>query len=197
MRPATHWRPRSRSTGPTWGWAATATASPSFAAAALRCCAGRCRRLSRLAAVGTQALTDALLSSLHFDPYPDARPALLRARAAGAGGVRIIVVSNWDVSLADVLERIGLAPLVDGVVTSAAVGAAKPAPAIFAHALSLAGVSAEQARHVGDSLEEDVRGALACGIPAVLLRRDANGEHAAPAPRGVTTIAGLAELDWP
>lgn len=150
-----------------------------------------------LAAVGTQALTDALLSSLHFDAYADARAALVRVRAAGVGGVRIIVVSNWDVSLAEVLERIGLAPLVDGVVTSAAVGAAKPAPAIFAHALSLAGVSAEQARHVGDSLEEDVRGAQACGIPAVLLRRDANGAHAAAAPRGVTTIAGLAELDWP
>src|SRR6201999_3066811 len=116
----------------------------------------------RLAAVGTDALTDALLGALRFDPYPDARPALLRARAAG---VRIIVVSNWDVSLADVLERIGLAPLVDGVVTPAAVGSAKPAPAIFAHALSLAGVSAEQALHVGDSLQGDVKGAQACGIP--------------------------------
>jgi putative hydrolase of the HAD superfamily len=156
----------------------------------------------RVAAVGIEALTDALLSALHFDPYPDARPALLRARA---GGVRIIVVSNWDVSLADVLERIGLAPLVDGVVTSAAVGAAKPAPAIFAHALSLAGVSAEQARHVGDSLEEDVAGAQACGIPAVLLRRDGDTPPTPASPRpsltaagdGVSIIASLAELDWP
>jgi putative hydrolase of the HAD superfamily len=159
----------------------------------------------RLAAVGIEALTDALLSALHFDPYPDARPALLRARAAGVGGVRIIVVSNWDVSLADVLERIGLAPLVDGVVTSAAVGAAKPAPAIFAHALSLAGVSAEQALHVGDSLEEDVAGAQACGIPAVLLRRDGDTPPtpASPTPSpmaagdGMSIIASLAELDWP
>jgi putative hydrolase of the HAD superfamily len=152
----------------------------------------------RLAAVGIEALTDALVGALHFDAYPDARAALLRARSAGVGGVRIIVVSNWDVSLADVLERVGLAPLVDGVVTSAAVGAAKPARAIFAHALGLAGVPAQDARHVGDSLEEDVRGAEACGIGAVLLRR----EHGRAAPtgaaaRGVATIASLAQLDWP
>jgi putative hydrolase of the HAD superfamily len=148
----------------------------------------------RLAALSVEALAEALLSSLRFDAYPDARPALIRARGAG---VRIIVVSNWDVSLADVLERVGLAPLVDGVVTSAAVGAAKPAPAIFAHALGLAGVPAERARvrHVGDSLDEDVRGALACGISAVLLRRDA--QPTPPALDGVATIASLAELDWP
>ena len=143
----------------------------------------------RLAAIDVEALTEALLGALRFDAYPDARPALLRARAAGA---RIVVVSNWDVSLAEVLERVGLAPLLDGVVTSAAVGAAKPQPAIFAHALALAGVGAERARHVGDTLDEDVRGASACGIPAVLLCR--NGEAA---PADVPTIGGLDELDWP
>jgi putative hydrolase of the HAD superfamily len=145
-----------------------------------------------LAALELEALTEVLLGALRFDAYPDARPALLRARAAGA---RVVVVSNWDVSLADVLERIGLAPLIDAVVTSAAVGAAKPAAAIFAHALALSGVAAKDALHVGDSLDEDVRGAAACGIPAVLLRRDASGE--APAVERVDTIGGLAELDWP
>ena len=99
----------------------------------------------------------------------------------------MVVVSNWDVSLAEVLERVGLAPLLDGVVTSAAVGAAKPDPAIFAHALALAGVPAARARHVGDSLDEDVAGARAAGIEPVLLRRDGG-----PRPgRGVRTIAGL------
>jgi HAD superfamily hydrolase (TIGR01549 family) len=145
-----------------------------------------------LAAIDAEALTEALLGALRFDAYPDARPALLRARAAGA---RIVVVSNWDVSLAEVLERVGLAPLLEGVVTSAAVGAVKPQRAIFAHALALAGVAAERARHVGDTLDEDVRGASACGIPAVLLRRDS--EPALPPPDGVATIGSLDELDWP
>jgi putative hydrolase of the HAD superfamily len=113
----------------------------------------------------------------------------------------VVVVSNWDVSLADVLERVGLAPLVDAVVTSAAVGAAKPSPAIFAHALGLAGVAAQDALHVGDSLDEDVRGAAACGISAVLLRRDEDPVPAAAgdsvSTEGVATIGGLAELEWP
>jgi HAD superfamily hydrolase (TIGR01509 family) len=146
----------------------------------------------RLAALDIAAVTEALLGGLRFDAYPDARPALLGARAAGA---RIVVVSNWDVSLADVLERVGLAPLLDGVVTSAAVGAAKPAPEIFAHALGVAGVGAEHALHVGDTLDEDVRGAAACGIRAVLLRRGPSA--GAPAPDGVPTLGDLAQLDWP
>ena len=126
--------------------------------------------------------------SCEFEPYADARDALIRARVAGA---RVIVVSNWDVSLIEVLERAGLAPLVDGVVTSAAVGAPKPEPAIFEHALALAGVAPEQARHVGDSLAEDVAGARAVGIRPILLRRDGSREP------GVETIAGLDRLSWP
>ena len=37
----------------------------------------------RLAALSVEALTDTLLSALRFDAYPDARPALIRARQAG------------------------------------------------------------------------------------------------------------------
>jgi putative hydrolase of the HAD superfamily len=140
----------------------------------------------RLARVDTDSLTGALLASLRFTAFDDAREALLAARAAGQ---RVVVVSNWDVSLAEVLERVGLAPLLHGVVTSAAIGARKPSPAIFEHALALAGTVPAQAVHVGDSIEDDVEGARACGIAAVLLRRD--GE---PGPAGVATIASLAQL---
>jgi putative hydrolase of the HAD superfamily len=142
-----------------------------------------------LAAVPGPALTDALLDALRFSAFPDARGALIAARRRGA---RVIVVSNWDVSLIDVLERVGLAPLIDAVVTSAAVGARKPDTAIFAHALGLAGVAPERALHVGDSPSEDVAGARACGIPALLLCRDG-----APAPQGMTAIASLGEIAWP
>ena len=134
------------------------------------------------------ARTEALLEALRFTAYDDARPALMTARSHGA---RVVVVSNWDVSLLEVLERLGLAPLVDAVVTSAAVGARKPEPAIFAHALALAGTASGRARHIGDSLAEDVAGARAFGIRPLLLRRDGIREP------GVRTIAGLAELTWP
>jgi putative hydrolase of the HAD superfamily len=146
---------------------------------------GRHRRLLS----DTDALTDVLLGALRFSAFADAREALVSVRERGA---RVVVVSNWDVSLLEVLERAGLAPLLHGVVTSAAVGAPKPAAAIFEHGLALAGATPDRALHVGDSLNEDVAGARACGVAAVLLARDGSG-----GPPGVTTIASLAELAWP
>ncbi|MGZ4250276.1 MAG: HAD-IA family hydrolase, partial [Solirubrobacteraceae bacterium] len=133
----------------------------------------------RVAAIDNGALTDALLASLRFEPFADARPALAAARAAGR---RIVVVSNWDVSLDEALHRLGLAPMLDGVVTSAAVGARKPSPEIFERALALAGVAAHEATHVGDSVDEDIAGARAAGIEAVLIKRDGT-----PGPPGVQT----------
>jgi putative hydrolase of the HAD superfamily len=133
------------------------------------------------------ALTGALLASLHFSAFVDAAPALELARSRAQ---RLVVVSNWDISLPDVLARLGLAGLVDGVVTSAGAGARKPSPEIFAQALEIAGIAARDAVHVGDTIDEDVIGARNAGIEAILLRRDGG-----PAPPGVRVIASLRELD--
>lgn len=115
-----------------------------------------------------EPLTDALLAALRFRPFDEVHEVL---RAARELGVRLVVVSNWDVSLHDVLADAGLAPLLDGVVTSAELGSAKPDGAIFARGLELAGVRADAALHVGDSVEHDVAGARAAGIAAVLVAR--------------------------
>jgi putative hydrolase of the HAD superfamily len=130
---------------------------------------------------------DTLLAALHFRAYPDAAPALRALRALGA---RLVVVSNWDVSLHERLDETGLAPLVDAVVASAEVGHAKPDGAIFALALERAGVPAAAALHAGDSLDADVAGALAAGLRAVLVARDG----AAAAPADVPVVRTLAEL---
>lgn len=129
---------------------------------------------------------DALLGAIRFRAYPEVPGVLARLRA---GGARLAVVSNWDVSLHDVLERTGLRPLVDVVVISAELGVAKPDPAIFRAALDRLGAPADGAVHVGDSLEHDVAGARAAGLEAVLVAR--NG---APAPEGVRAVRSLAEL---
>lgn len=112
---------------------------------------------------------EAMLAALRFSAFPDAAPAL---RALRERGVRLVVASNWDASLPEVLGRAGLSALVDGVVSSAEVGAAKPAPALFEAALARAGVPAGRALHVGDSIGGDVEGALAAGLRAVLVVRD-------------------------
>jgi putative hydrolase of the HAD superfamily len=141
----------------------------------------------RLTRVDTEELTAALLAALQFTAFDDARPAIEAARRRG---MRVVVASNWDVSLHEVLERIELAPLLDGAVTSAEVGARKPDPAVFMHALAVAGVPASDAVHVGDSVEEDVAGARAAGITPILLSRDGRRS-----PLGVRQITSLAELE--
>jgi putative hydrolase of the HAD superfamily len=127
----------------------------------------------------------AMLAALEFTPYPDAAPAL---RALRAGGHRIAILSNWDCSLEDWLAPSGLLEFVEGVITSAVAGAAKPDPAIFSRALALLGAEAEGSVHVGDSLDKDVEGARAAGIRAILVARDRD------APAGVEAIGSLADL---
>jgi putative hydrolase of the HAD superfamily len=139
-----------------------------------------------IAELENAALTNALLASLRFRAFPDVRPALLTARATGW---RVVVASNWDVSLHDVLARLRLASLLDGIVTSAQAGARKPAPAVFEQALRIVQVGPEDAIHVGDSLEEDVVGARNAGIEPVFISRDGR-----PAPAGVRAITSLTAL---
>ena len=144
-------------------------------------------RSAVLDAVDVDGLVEALLGALRFRAYDDAAPAI---RSARARGLRVVVASNWDAGLGEVLARIGLAPLLDGVVTSASVGARKPAGAVFVAALRIAGVAPAEAIHVGDSYDEDVRGARSAGLRAVLIRRSAAGA----APVDVSTVASLSEL---
>ena len=126
-----------------------------------------------------------MLASLRFEPVPEALEVLARLRDRGHP---MLIVSNWDSSLPQWLAHTGLLNLVDGVVTSASAGSAKPDPGIFEHALQLAAVRADQTVHVGDSLENDVAGARAAGIRPVLIRRDGAAEP------GVESIATLCEL---
>jgi putative hydrolase of the HAD superfamily len=90
-----------------------------------------------------------------------------------------------------VLERAGLRGLLDGAVSSAEAGAPKPAGAVFAAALAAAGCGPDQAVHAGDSLENDVAGARAAGLRAVLVRRAVGGGSAAG---GVRVVSRLDEL---
>lgn len=160
----------------------------SLAALRLECAALVGRELGGpLAALDAAVLVPTLLDSVRFHAYPEVPETLARLREEGFA---LVVASNWDVSLHDVLERTGLDVRLDGVVTSAEVGVAKPDARLFAAALSVAGVGADEALHVGDSVEEDVEGALRAGLDAAWLDRE--GDSAAPP--GVRRIASLDEL---
>ena len=127
-----------------------------------------------------------MMASIRFSAYPDAAPALAELRSQG---MRLVCVSNWDISLTEVLERCGLSDLLDGVVTSAGSGSRKPDPVIFSQALEIAGCPAQETLHVGDTAEEDVAGATAAGIRALLLDRDGGGDIASLAEIGPALVA--------
>lgn len=132
------------------------------------------------------AILPVLLEALRFVPFADTKPAL---RALRLAGVTLVVVSNWDVSLHEMLAKTGLRAMVDGAIASAEAGSAKPDSLIFARALALAGAQARLTWHVGDSLDADVEGARRAGIEPVLIDR-ARGA----APAGVRRVTSLAEL---
>jgi putative hydrolase of the HAD superfamily len=133
------------------------------------------------AQLGRPVEVETLMEAIRFRAFPDAVPAL---EALGRRGLSRVCVSNWDCALPDVLERVGLASQLDGVVTSASAGARKPDAAIFAPALELAGCAAAEALHVGDTEEEDGEAARAAGIRVLLIDRDGGGD-----------IASLAEIE--
>ena len=157
-------------------------------------CAEEIRRALALDGLDHATAREAMLAALRFRAFPDALPLL---RGLRERGVRVVAASNWDASLPDGLERTGLAPYLDGAVSSAVVGAAKPDAAVFRAALQHAGCEPHEAFHVGDSPEGDVSGALTAGIPVALL--DRHGVLPEPPP-GVTKVSSLDEVPsviWP
>ena len=95
---------------------------------------------------------------------PGARNLLLRLRSLRWATA---IVSNFDRRLPDLLEGLGLAKLFDTVVLCSDAGAAKPAAAIFHHALERLRVPASRAVVVGDDQKLDIEGARAAGLRAI------------------------------
>ena len=99
-------------------------------------------------------------------PFPGVFEALERMRAAN---LKLACVTNKAAAFtAPLLEKLGLAPLLDAVVTSDQVGARKPDPAPFLHACKLLQVTPAEAMVIGDSAN-DTEGARAAGCRVLLV----------------------------
>jgi putative hydrolase of the HAD superfamily len=138
------------------------------------------------------ALTQTLVDAIAFAPYPETVEVLQELRRRGHP---LAIVSNWDVSLREVLDRTGLTRFFDAIVISAELGAAKPSARPFAAALAALDAPADGAVHVGDTYAEDVLGARAAGVTPVLVVRDGGPRpddaalHVVPDLQGVLAIA--------
>lgn len=120
--------------------------------------------------------------------YEDVIPTLTELKFRG---LRLGVISNFDSRLFDLLRDCGLAELFDSVHISTRTGAAKPDAAIFEAALNHHNIEARQAWHVGDSLNEDIEGAEAAGIKAILIERK---NHHAGDPSRINSLFQLLAL---
>jgi putative hydrolase of the HAD superfamily len=106
------------------------------------------------------AFVPAFIGAIRFRPADGAPEALAALRGAG---LELACVANWDVSLHEHLERLGLAGSFHTILSSAEAGVEKPDPEIFRLALSRLDVSPGRALHVGDeAVDED--GACAAGM---------------------------------
>lgn len=103
-------------------------------------------------------------------PIPDALEVLSALKRRYRLGVISNTVGSGDAELIEALEKAGIRPFIDALVTSRDFGTAKPDPAIYAEGARRLGVPLDSTLMVGDRLDTDVVGALKAGIPAVWLR---------------------------
>jgi HAD superfamily hydrolase (TIGR01509 family) len=108
-----------------------------------------------------------------FRPLPGAGELLEAIRELG---LRAVIASNtyWrDAdSYWDDFRVLGMADLIDGIVTSVDAGHLKPHPAVFELAMRRAGVPAERCVVIGNKESNDIEPARALGMRSILVHPD-------------------------
>lgn len=115
---------------------------------------------------------------------PDAVPTLTRLRAMG---LRLGVLSDCTPEFADAWPGLEVAPLVDAAVLSCLAGRRKPDPELFRSIAAELGVAPASCLYVGDGGGNELTGASAQGMTAVMLR----------APDWTANAAHTREDTWP
>jgi HAD superfamily hydrolase (TIGR01509 family) len=108
------------------------------------------------ASLDAEEFAPTYIGAIRFQVLPGVVESLDRLRAFG---VELAVVGNWDFSLRERLEELGLAHYFAVVVHAAR----KPSPNGLLQALSRLGVEPARALHIGDD-EADERAARAAGM---------------------------------
>ena len=116
-----------------------------------------------------QAIIVAWSRAENFGLYDDVLPCLEILKGAG---IRMALLSNaLGHGVEEIVAHFALDDYMAAAVSSLETGAVKPAPRMFSTLFGLLGVVPADALMVGDSVEDDVRGAVACGSAAILLDR--------------------------
>jgi putative hydrolase of the HAD superfamily len=127
----------------------------------------------------------------HFELYDDVPEVL---RELSSQGLRIGLISNTHRCLASFQTHFELQGLISATVSSSQHGFMKPHPSIFRAALQLIDVEPAEGVMVGDSVRQDVEGAMRAGMRAVLLHRGHSVPPALANELGAPVIRTLREL---
>jgi putative hydrolase of the HAD superfamily len=122
-----------------------------------------------------------------WELYSETREVLQKLHKAG---FILGIISNFDSRILTVCTDLEIFEYLDSIQISSREGAAKPDPHIFWKALQQHGLQPREAVHVGDSIEEDVRGAEKAGLVPIYLNRDPDPKN----PEGVISIRNLNEI---
>ena len=101
--------------------------------------------------------------------FDDVLPVLKQLKQKG---LILGLISNIDSDITPLLDKLGLTPLLQVVVTSQGNGYHKPQPQIFRQAATQASVEPEESMYIGDQYQVDVLGAEEAGMQGVLLDRN-------------------------
>jgi HAD superfamily hydrolase (TIGR01509 family) len=104
-------------------------------------------------------------------PYPGSKEFLVELKKR----VRVGLITNGpEVMQRAKLIRMEYLDFFDEqlVITSETVGKSKPDPQIFHYALNKAGISPNEALHIGDSIHHDIQGAIASGVDSALIHME-------------------------
>ncbi|MBA3842172.1 MAG: HAD-IA family hydrolase [Actinobacteria bacterium] len=126
----------------------------------------------------------------HFELFDDVLPALSALRARG---LKVGLLSNTARDLELFVEHHGLT--VDAVLTSRAHGKSKPHETIFRRMLELLQLPPGAVAMVGDTVEDDIEGAQAVGMRAVLVDRDGRYPEAADRIESLAALPHALGLD--
>jgi putative hydrolase of the HAD superfamily len=127
--------------------------------------------------------------------FPDAVDFLQMVREHG---LRCVVLSDVQVRGAEEYWRdfadLGVAHLIDAVVTSLEVGYRKPHPAMFEAALRETGCPPDMCVMVGDSEVKDIEPALALGIRAIRVAIEESAPASSAAQAVVTSLVDAGRI---
>ncbi|MGA1867898.1 MAG: HAD-IA family hydrolase [bacterium] len=137
------------------------------------------------------ACYNAYASGSYWKIYQDVLETL---RNLQSRGYRLVVLSNWDHRLLTTLHDLQLDTFFEKIYISTLIGHAKPDPGAFLHILKDLGIPASSLLHVGDTVEEDIVGAMKAGVRSVLVKRHSDSsppDHSIPAVLSLRDLLSL------